>query len=272
MQSPWLVLIPTLLLGVAAALYMWWSSRTQKAKPLPDEWPLTSRPVFSSVERQLLQRLREALPQHVILAKLPLVRFCQPLDPDQIRQWYDIIGNAYVTFAVCAPNGRVLMAIDLEHDRPASRRLEKVKTSVLAACRIRLVRTRADNLPTVAEIKLMVPEAAGSGPVPTHTLQRASATLAHTVRAKRAERGPDRESSFSHDSFFNFDHSRFDSAFNHSGHSVVGRTSGLAPPAQPLSEFSHIHPGEPRGPVADVELDVSRVIEAARESAVRTAN
>ena len=51
-----------------------------KSVDLPTEWPLTQRPIFSPEERALYRQLRTALPHHTILAKLPLVRFCQPED------------------------------------------------------------------------------------------------------------------------------------------------------------------------------------------------
>ena len=51
--------------------------------PLPTEWTLTARPVFSTDERRVYRQLREALPHHIVLSKLPLVRFCQPTDPER---------------------------------------------------------------------------------------------------------------------------------------------------------------------------------------------
>jgi GNAT superfamily N-acetyltransferase len=89
---------------------------------LPSEWTLTARPVFSTDERRVYRQLREALPHHIVLSKLPLVRFCQPTDPQEVRYWYELLGSIHVTFAICSANGRVLAAIDLDTDRSSSRR------------------------------------------------------------------------------------------------------------------------------------------------------
>lgn len=178
--------------------------RGRKPAPLPEQWPLAPRPVFSGTERQLLQRLREALPQHVVLVKLPLVRLCQPMESGRLKRWFDLIGSTYVTFAVCTPGGRVVLALDLDHGRPHSRRADAIKTAVLDACRIAYVRVPQDGMPSTLEIRQMLADPAGAPGLPAaHPLERASATLAHTVRAKRAARsagGPD--SAFAQDSFF----------------------------------------------------------------------
>ena len=116
--------------------------------------------MFTTDERRVYRLLREALPHHVVLSKLPLVRFCQPTEPSDVRYWYDLLGAIHVTFAVCSPNGRVLAAIDLDTDRGSSRRTLQIKQSVLGACRVRYLRCPVDHLPSAAELQLLVPQAA----------------------------------------------------------------------------------------------------------------
>ena len=136
------------------------SARPQKRRAPAQRWALTARPVFSTDERRVYRLLREALPHHIVLSKLPLVRFCQPTDPNEVRYWYDLLGAIHVTFAVCSANGRVLAAIDLDTDRGNSRRVLQIKQSVLGACRVRYLRCPVDNLPSVAELQLLVPQSA----------------------------------------------------------------------------------------------------------------
>src|SRR5262249_29974343 len=137
---------------------------------------LTARPVFTTDERRIYRQLREALPHHIVLSKLPLVRFCQPTDPQEVRYWYELLGSTNVTFAVCSANGRVLGAIDLDVDRGGSRRGLQIKQSVLAACRVRYMRCPADHMPTIPELQLLVPHtgstARGPQPAPTATSGR----------------------------------------------------------------------------------------------------
>ena len=127
-------------------------------QPLPGEWALAPRPVFSTDERRVYRQLREALPHHIILSKLPIVRFCQPTDPQEVRYWYELLGAIHVTFAICSANGRVLAAIDLETERGSSRRTMQIKQSVLNACRVRYLRCPVDHMPSIPELQLLVPQ------------------------------------------------------------------------------------------------------------------
>ncbi|MEY4909587.1 MAG: hypothetical protein RL260_3305 [Pseudomonadota bacterium] len=200
------------------------STASAKAVDLPTEWPLTQRPIFSPEERALYRQLRTALPHHTILAKLPLVRFCQPEDREELRYWFNLLGPIHVSFVVCAENGRVLAAVDIERpNRQPAKRVSAIKLAVLEACRIRYVRCRSDQLPTAAELQLLVP-AHGEGqgqrpavpggipeapirPAPTHA---AAAPRSATPAAPAAPGAPSAaaaggqwyESGFSQDSFF----------------------------------------------------------------------
>lgn len=162
--------------------------------PLPVQWALIPRPVFGIQERGVYHLLREALPHHTILAKLPLVRFCQPIEPEQVLYWYALLGTAHVTFAVCSANGRVLAAVDLDSVRSDSPRTLQIKQAVLAACRVRYLRCAPDRLPTVAELQLLVPQDGNTprgpqaAPPAGHPLREATHNLTHTVAARRAGR------------------------------------------------------------------------------------
>jgi len=207
---PWIVLSAVLVAALIALGV--WALRPRKpatASPLPTEWALTARPVFSTDERRVYRLLRDALPHHVVLSKLPLVRFCQPTDPNEVRYWYDLLGSNHVAFAICSANGRVLAAVDLDTDRGHSRRIMQIKQSVLGACRVRYLRCSPDRLPTFAELQLLVPQHSNTArgpqpaPAPAHRLHEARDTLASTVATRRAERTALwQDSTFFQDSFF----------------------------------------------------------------------
>ncbi len=165
---PWIVALAALV-ALLLVLMLWaFQRKSKRSTDLPTEWALAPRPVFSTDERRVYRLLREALPHHIVLSKLPLVRFCQPTDPNEVRYWFDLLGPSNVTFAVCSANGRVLAAIDLDTDRGNSRRVMQIKQSVLSACRVRYLRCPVDQLPSVAELQLLVPSSssAGRGPQP----------------------------------------------------------------------------------------------------------
>jgi hypothetical protein len=227
---PWIVVLATLA-GAAIASAAWLVAVRQPKKPpsLPTDWALAARPVFSTDERRVYRLLREALPHHIILSKLPLVRFSQPNDPAQVRYWYDLLGVIHVTFAVCSANGRVLAAIDLDTDRGNSRRVLQIKQSVLSSCRVRYLRCPVDHLPSVAELQLLVPQAGSAArgpqavPPPTHNMHKVRDTLSSTVANRRAERTALwQDSSLFQDSFFAPD-TRLD-GFSSSEYGSLGNT------------------------------------------------
>ena len=176
----------------ASSLLAWslWLSRAlgrRKPRRLPTEWALAARPVFSTDERRVYRLLREALPHHIVLSKLPLVRFCQPTDPSEVRYWYELLGSIHVTFAVCSANGRVLAAIDLDTDRGNSRRVLQIKQSVLGACRVRYLRCPVDHLPSVGRAA-----AAGAAARRAGTRHRRPARRRRPTCTRRAIRWPAR--------------------------------------------------------------------------------
>ena len=202
---PWIIALAALTLCVALLAWWWVRTRTPRPTPLPTEWTLTARPVFSTDERRVYRQLREALPHHIVLSKLPLVRFSQPTDPEQVRYWYELLGAIHVTFAICSANGRVLAAIDLDTDRGNSRRVLQIKQSVLAACRVRYLRCPVDHLPSIPELQLLVPQstAAARGPQPAPGVDSTRDALASTGASRRRERSALwQDSGFFQDSFF----------------------------------------------------------------------
>jgi hypothetical protein len=202
---PWIIALAGLALA-AGLLAVWWARmRTLRPTPLPSEWTLTARPVFSTDERRVYRQLREALPHHIVLSKLPLVRFSQPTDPDQVRFWYELLGAIHVTFAICSANGRVLAAIDLDTDRGNSRRVLQIKQSVLAACRVRYLRCPVDHLPSIPELQLLVPQstAAARGPQAAPSIDALRDASSGPMASKRRERSALwQDSGFFQDSFF----------------------------------------------------------------------
>jgi len=211
-------LLMGLLVAAAAAL---WRARRRPAKAvpaLPAEWAVVPRPVFNTDERRLRRQLQEAFPQHVVVPKLQLIRFCQADDPREMRYWYDLLSPLYVSFAVCSDNGRVLAAIDIEahpgRDKTKSeRRSAQIKQAVLEACRVRYARSPAGQLPTLAELQALLPESAAPlASAAAQAVRDARHQLAQTVATRRRERArgePALETNDFQDSFFSIDR-RFD--------------------------------------------------------------
>ncbi len=152
------MLIAALLVGAALGGLAVWvgAGRRKRLAPLPREWTLAARRVLDGGERRVYNQLRLAFPKHIVIPKLPLVRLCQPATPEQVQYWYELIGAAHVTFAVCNPNGHVLLAIDLDNSRSHSRRSTRIKESVLAACGIERLHCAVDALPPLDALRALI--------------------------------------------------------------------------------------------------------------------
>ncbi|CAN5614538.1 hypothetical protein BH09PSE5_BH09PSE5_09700 [soil metagenome] len=265
---PWLIALALAALVVPALIV--WALRTRSGgmQPLPGEWALAPRPVFSSDERRVYRQRREALPHHMILAKLSVVRFCQPTDPQEVRYWYELLGSIHVTFAICSANGRVLAAIDLDTDRGSSRRSMQIKQSVLNACRVRYLRCPVDHMPSIPELQLLVPQSgsAARGPQPAPSpSSRSSSSRSRDAVPGNAPRRSDRpalwqDSSFFQDSFFGPD-SRNDD-FGTSQFSPTSAPAPLTPSPAPSSSYypTRVPPApgarnEPRDPLSEGSPD-----------------
>jgi uncharacterized membrane protein YgcG len=206
---PWLIVLALAAIVVPSLIVWAFRIRGGATQPLPGEWALAPRPVFSTDERRVYRQLREALPHHIVLAKLPVVRFCQPTDPQEVRYWYELLGAIHVTFAICSANGRVLAAIDIDTDRGSSRRTMQIKQSVLNACRVRYLRCPVDHMPSIPELQLLVPQSGASarGPQPAPTPPRPSvrpreASASHPAARHSSRPALWQDSNFFQDSFF----------------------------------------------------------------------
>ncbi len=229
-----LVLVTAFAVGVLA--YVLLARRRKLESDLPTEWSLTPRSVFNAHEGRVHRQLREALPQQVVLAKLPLVRFCHPTDPAQVGFWFDLLGATHVSFAVCSPNGRVLAAIDLEDGRNPARRSMQIKQAVLAACQIRYVRYAAGHTPSVPELQLLVPSAAALWPAPAavmHSGLRAASASAPDAESAPPHRRPTQWAAAAHTRDSMFGRDSVISGFSRSLPSVLPERGGEVVDAPP---------------------------------------
>jgi hypothetical protein len=156
---PWLLAGASLTAFIALLGWVVFTQFWAPRRPLPQRWDLSPRPVFSHYERRLFKHLRHALPEHVILAKVPLVRICQPGNPGRVRFWFELLGTAHVGFLVCSPAGRVLAAMDLDDGRPTAARAQQIKEHVLRACHLPYLRCLPGHWPSHSELQRMVPAA-----------------------------------------------------------------------------------------------------------------
>lgn len=148
----WVIIGVTVLALVAVAL--WWRKRPQR---MPDNWPLAMRKVFSQDEQKAYVLMRSAFPELCILVKLPLSRFLQLTDTKNMRYWFDLISPLFVTFAVCAPDGKVLAVVDFESSkRPGSRSALTLKRRAFQTCKLMYFKHDYETMPSARSLRVSV--------------------------------------------------------------------------------------------------------------------
>lgn len=219
-------LLPLLGLALGAFITHIWHGRRQRLiRAWPNDFKLNARPLFTTEERLRFRDLKAALPQHVVLAKLNVLRFCQSASDREARLWFDRLQAMNVTFAICTPNGAVISVIDLG---PAARgkghHYQRLKEAVLEHCHIRYLRCEPGQWPRPELLaQWALGQVGGQAAKPAGNdseLVAARAELAEKLQRRRVERAERSsrfqesrydDSQFAPDSFFVMD-SRFDDA------------------------------------------------------------
>lgn len=239
--------------GVAlAALGIWWWM-SNRAKKVPDQWPVTSRLVLNSRERAMYDAIAHTFPHLLIFVKLPLTRFLQLRDTRAVEYWYNLISPLNVTYAMCTREGRVVAALDLVFTSKASESALVMKTRALRAAEIKYVTINADTVPTPALLRQLVLGDAGERPSRTsrsstqappkpEDFEATRAKLEQLLSDKRSGQQRDPRDAWYRDSVINKDSfimpdSRINSGFQSSGLSgiEVDVIIGESTPAEHIS-------------------------------------
>jgi LPXTG-motif cell wall-anchored protein len=154
MQKPWLVLVGLMVL--AALLGSFSKKRRSRADPLKEHWPLEPKPhLLTERERVLFQRLRDALPDHIVLAQVQLIQLLAFERGRWKQAHFNRICQLSVDFVVVRRDTSIVAAIELDdasHDRSDRREADARKTHALNSAGIQLVRWQARALPDLQAI------------------------------------------------------------------------------------------------------------------------
>ena len=133
-----LALVAGAVLG--AVLYaVWLRQQSNASLRLPDRWPLAARVVVTNQEHEVLTWLRATFHEHLVMVKLPVLRFTMPVDKEKNgggTHWQELLGGVYCTFTVCTTNGNVLGCVDVNGKRGMSKANRNLKESLLSDCHI----------------------------------------------------------------------------------------------------------------------------------------
>jgi hypothetical protein len=115
---------------------------------------------LSTPEQILYFRLREALPERIVLAQVSLSRILGVENGLESRAWRNKISQKSADFVVCRRDATVVAVIELDdasHERGDRRAADATKEQALSAAGIPLIRWMATALPDGSAITAAVP-------------------------------------------------------------------------------------------------------------------
>ena len=113
-----------LLLLVAVLLLTWWWLRRRTGDAIDDRpadgldtlaaWSPEATRVLKAAERTAYVTLRHALPQHMILAQVPLARFIRVPTRHSYSEWLRRVGQLCADLVVCDRHSQVIAVIEVQ--------------------------------------------------------------------------------------------------------------------------------------------------------------
>ena len=148
-------LVPGLLVG-AVAYALWLRAKANSSMRMPDTWPLAARVLMTNEEHEVLKWLRSTFHDHLVMVKLPVLRFTMPVSKDKNgggARWQKLLGGVYCTFTVCTSNGNVVGCVDVPGKRGIGKTNRDLKESLLSDCRIAYTVVRSIKLPKASAMR-----------------------------------------------------------------------------------------------------------------------
>ena len=100
-------------------------------------------------------RLRDALPNHIVLAQVPLAAFIRLTTP-KATSYFNQFDRLRADFIICDSGARVLAVIEIDgksHDSLKQQKRDAIKAAVLRDAGIKLHRLNSRQLPETTSIK-----------------------------------------------------------------------------------------------------------------------
>jgi hypothetical protein len=103
-----------------------------RSKPLSDEqldtlmgWAPMSTRVLTTAEREAYHVLRKALPDHMVLAQVPVARFIKVPTRNSYSEWLRRVGSLCADLVVCDANSQAVAVVEIR--QPLSRENERAQ-------------------------------------------------------------------------------------------------------------------------------------------------
>jgi len=117
--------------------------------------PYFAKNVLTKTELILMERLTNCYPEYYVLAQVQLSQMLGVHKGNNYMSWFNRINRMSIDFVICDANAEVLVAIELDdwtHNRPDRVEADAKKDRTLEDAGIRLVRMRAERIPSEEKI------------------------------------------------------------------------------------------------------------------------
>jgi len=151
-----LLLIAVAAIIIAAAVFFRKSDTSTTGAGDDEAWPFFLRRPLSRPEQVLYFRLRNALPEHIVLAQVQLSRFLGVKRGHNFYAWNNRIDRLSADFLICSKDASVVAAIELDdksHEFEHRQRIDAKKEKALTSAGVRLIRWRTVSLPDEIAIR-----------------------------------------------------------------------------------------------------------------------
>lgn len=121
-----------------------------------ETWPFYAKRLLSNPEQILYHRLAKALPEYLVFAQVQVSRVLGVKKGSNFHRWNNRINRLSYDFVVCARDGRVVAAIELDDSsHKAARRAttDAKKDRATASAGVRLIRWSVSALPDESAIR-----------------------------------------------------------------------------------------------------------------------
>jgi len=146
----WLLLLP-LVIGLAVALGI----ALRHLHSAPHGGYRAKKPL-SEPEQVLFWRLREAMPECVVLSQVSFSRFIEPIAASVgVRQGlFNKVSRKTVDFIICLPDFTLVAAVELD-DRSHQPARDNERDGILKSAGVPILRMNVREIPSVEQLKAM---------------------------------------------------------------------------------------------------------------------
>lgn len=154
----WKLAVVVTLMGAALAALL---AAKRGLRPVPNNAPpYFGKKPLTEPERELYARLREAMPECVVLAQVALSSLVETKEEGRVRPWFNRISQKSVDFVLCLPQDFTVVAVieldDRTHQRTDRQKADATKDEALRIAGHPILRFKVREMPSVEQIRTAI--------------------------------------------------------------------------------------------------------------------